>query len=87
MPVELPLKPRQLHPFAKKQPSKNNTSGSTGGKKNRVSSGTGLQILAQAKKDAQQQTKDNKTVMILLPSGKRKFIKVKDLRRSDNVGK
>jgi hypothetical protein len=80
MPVELPLKPRQLHPFAKKQPSKNNTSGPTGGKKNRVPSGAGLQILAQAKKDAQQQTKDNRVVLLLLPSGKRKFVKAKDLK-------
>jgi hypothetical protein len=81
VPVELPLKYRQLHPYAKKVGSKSSQSGPTGGKKNKMVQGAGLQIQAQAKKEAQQQTKDNMTVMILLPSGKRKFVKVKDLKR------
>jgi hypothetical protein len=79
VPVELPLKYRHLHPHSKKIGSKNNISGPTGGKKNKMVQGAGLQIQAQAKKDAQKQTKDNMTVMFLLPSGKRKFVKVKDL--------
>jgi len=77
-PVEIRLKPRQLHPYAKKIASKNSISGPTGGKKNRVAQGAGLQLLAQAKKDAQQQTTDNKTVMILTSTGKIKFIRMKD---------
>jgi hypothetical protein len=78
VPQELPLKYRQLHPYAKKIGSKSNQSGPTGGKKNKMAQGAGLQIQAQAKKDAQQQTADNKTVMILTPKGKIKFIRMKD---------
>lgn len=76
MPIELPLKYRQLHPYAKKVGSKSNQSGPTGGKKN--TQGAGLQVAAQAKKDAQEQTKDNQTVMILTAKGKIRFMKMKD---------
>jgi hypothetical protein len=79
MPVELPLKYRQLHPYAKKVGSKSNQSGPTGGKKGKMTQGAGLQIQAQVKKTAQQQTKDNQTIMILTAKGKIKFVKVKDL--------
>lgn len=78
MPLELPLKYRQLHPYAKKVGSKSNQSGPTGGKKNKMTQGAGLQIQAQVKKTAQEQTKDNQTVMILTAKGKIRFMKMKD---------
>jgi hypothetical protein len=78
VPQELPLKYRQLHPYAKKIGSKSNQSGPTGGKKTKMAQGAGLQIQAQVKKDAQQQTKDNQAVMILTAKGKIKFIRMKD---------
>jgi hypothetical protein len=78
VPQELPLKYRQLHPQAKKIGSKGSVSGPTGGKRNKMAQGAGLQIAAQAKKDAQQQTENNQTVMILTAKGKIRFMKMKD---------
>jgi hypothetical protein len=79
MPVELPLKPRQVHPFAKKNTSKSSVSGATGGQKHKATNGLAALGRAAAQKDARQATKDNQVVLILLPNGKRKFVKVKDL--------
>lgn len=78
--MELPLKPRHLHPQAKKIKASTNNSGVTGGKKNKMPKGMGLQIIAQAKKDAQQKTKDNQKILVLLPNGKRKFVKISELK-------
>jgi hypothetical protein len=80
MTVELPLKGRHLHPYSKKVGSKSSVSGPTGGKKHKGAQGGGLVIMAQVRKDAQQQTQDNRTVMLLLPNGKRRFVKAKDLK-------
>lgn len=78
--IELPLKPRHLHPQAKKIKASTSNSGVTGGKKNKMAKGAGLQVMAQAKKDAQQETRDNRRILVLLPNGKRKFVKISELK-------
>ena len=79
MPIELPLKERQLHPFAKKVGSKSSVSGPTGGKKHKATNGLAALARGEAQKAARQATKDNMMVMVVLPSGKTRFVRVKDL--------
>ena len=79
MTMELPLKPKYLHPFAKKVGSKSSVSGPTGGKKNRVNNGMAALIRAEAQKESRQATKANMMVMVLLPSGKRRFVRQSEL--------
>lgn len=79
MTIELPLKYRQLHPFAKKVGSKSSVSGATGGKKHKATNGLAAVARGEAQKAARQATKDNMTVMVLLPSGKRRFVRAKEL--------
>jgi hypothetical protein len=78
MAIELPLKYRQLHPFAKKVGSKSSVSGATGGKKNKATNGLASLARAAQQEGARQATKDNQMIMVLLPSGKRRFVKAKD---------
>lgn len=66
--MELPLKYRQLHPSAKKLKSTSSNSGPSGGKKAQHQT-------PEQKKKAQEQTKVNQTVLLILPSGKRRFVK------------
>jgi hypothetical protein len=78
MPIELPLKPRQTHPYAKKNTSKSSMSGATGGKKHKATNGLAALGRAEAQKASRQATKDNQVVMLVLPNGKTRFVKVKD---------
>jgi|HubBroStandDraft_3_1064219.scaffolds.fasta_scaffold1420535_2 hypothetical protein len=80
MPIELPLKDRHLHPFAKKVGSKSSVSGATGGKKNKATNGLAAVARGEAQKAARQATQDNMMVMVLLPSGKRRFIRKSELK-------
>jgi hypothetical protein len=80
MPIELPLKERQLHPFAKKVGSKSSVSGATGGKKNKATNGLAAVARGEAQKAARQATKDNMMVMVLLPNGKKRFIRKSELK-------
>jgi hypothetical protein len=75
MTMELPLKPKHLHPFAKKVGSKSSISGATGGKKHKATNGLAAVARGEAQKEARQATVDNMMVMVLLPSGKRRFIR------------
>jgi hypothetical protein len=77
MPVELPLKPRHLHPQAKKMKSSSSTSGSGGSKK--ANNGMAAVARAQAQKAAREQTKRNQKVMLVLPNGKVRFVRASDL--------
>jgi hypothetical protein len=79
MAMELPLKPKHLHPFAKKIGSKSSVSGATGGKKNKATNGLAAVARGEAQKEARQATKDNMMVMVLLPSGKRRFVRKSEL--------
>lgn len=74
MPVELPLKPRQLHPVSKKQGSKSSQSGVTGGKKHRVTNGVAASIRQQMVKESQAQTARNKKILVIDGTGKRRFM-------------
>ena len=74
MPVEIKLKPRQLHPGGKQQASKSSISGTTGGKKNRVTNGPLAMIRAQQKQESAEQTKRNRKIMVVLPNGKCRFM-------------
>jgi len=74
MSVELPLKPRQLHPTAKKQKSTANGSGSTGGKKHKGTNGLAAVARAQAQQAARNQTIANKRILIIDGRGKRRFM-------------
>ena len=78
--MELPLKPKHLHPFAKKVGSKSSVSGPVGGKKDKATNGMAAVARGEAQKEARQATKDNMMVMVLLPSGKRRFIRKSDLK-------
>lgn len=80
MPVELPLKPRQTHPFAKKVGSKSSVSGAVGGKKGKATNGLAAVARGEAQKAARQATKDNMMVMHLLPSGKIRFVRRSELK-------
>lgn len=79
MSMELPLKPKYLHPYAKKVGSKSSVSGGTGGKKNKATNGLAALARAEVQKNARQATKDNMMVMVLLPSGKRRFVRQSEL--------
>jgi hypothetical protein len=81
MSIELPLKYRQLHPFAKKVGSKSSVSGATGGKKHKATNGLASLARDAVQKAARQATKDNQMVMVLLPSGKRRFVKASELNK------
>lgn len=74
MPIELPLKPKHLHPVSKKQKSTGSGSGTTGGKKHRVTNGPLALIRAEQVKTDRELTKDNKRILVILPSGKRRFM-------------
>lgn len=74
MSVEIKLKPRQLHPGGKQQASKNSISGTTGGKKNRVTNGPLAMIRQQQKLEDANQTRRNQRIMVLLPTGKHRFM-------------
>jgi len=78
--IELPLKQRQLHPFAKKVGSKSSVSGATGGKKHKATNGLAAVVRGEAQKAARQATKDNMMVMVLLPSGKKRFVRKSELK-------
>lgn len=79
MTMEIPLKPKHLHPFAKKVGSKSSISGATGGSKNKATNGMAAIARGEAQKAARQATKDNMMVLVLLPNGKRRFIRKTEL--------
>lgn len=74
MPVELVLKPRQLHPGGKRQASKLNVSGVTGGKKHKATNGLAASVRAQQQHESRAQTERNRRILVLLPNGKRRFM-------------
>lgn len=74
MPVELKLKPRQLHPAAKQQKSTSSQAGSTGGKKHKITNGIAAGVRQQMIKEAQEQTIRNKKVLVIGADGKRRFM-------------
>lgn len=74
MPIEIQLKPRQLHPGGKRQASKSSQSGSTGGKKNKVTNGLGAVTRQQMLEYAHAQTAANKKVLVIGADGKRRFM-------------
>lgn len=74
MSIEIQLKPRQLHPGGKRQASKSSVSGATGGKKKRVTNGVGAAFRQEAVKLAQQQTRDNRRILVIGADGKRRFM-------------
>lgn len=80
MAIELPLKPKYKTPFAKKVGTSSANSGGTGGKKGKATNGLAALARAEAQKDARRVTEENKRVLVLLPSGKRRFMKASDLR-------
>lgn len=74
MPVELPLKPKHLHPVSKKQGSKNNVSGSTGGKKHKATNGIAALTRAELQKISRAETMRNKKILIIGANGKKRFM-------------
>lgn len=83
MPVELKLKPRQLYPTGKSQKSTQNRSGVSGGKKNRATNGMSALLREQLKKEAVEQTQRNKMILVILPNGKRRFMRFSDYEARD----
>lgn len=78
MPVELPLKPRQREPAGKKVKSTSSNAGVTGGKKGKASNGLAAVARAEMQKEARAQSERNRTVLLILPSGKRRFMKLSE---------
>lgn len=74
MPVEIPLKPRQLHPGGKQQGSKSSVSGATGGKKHKATNGVAAIVRAELQKESREKTARNKKILIIDGRGKRRFI-------------
>jgi len=60
--------------------SKHNQAGAVGGKKRRAESGAGLQIRTEARKVAQVQTRENQMVLFITKTGKRTWVRAKDMR-------
>lgn len=73
-PVELPLKPRHLHPAVKHQKSTSSQSGVTGGSKHKITNGVAAGMRQQAIREAQEQTIRNKKVLVIGATGKRRFM-------------
>jgi lysophospholipid acyltransferase (LPLAT)-like uncharacterized protein len=74
MSIEIKLKPKHLHPTAKRQKSTSSTAGTTGGKKHKVTNGLGAIARAEAVKLAQMQTAQNKKILFITADGKRRFM-------------
>lgn len=74
MPIEIGLKPRQLHPASKKQKSTGSGSGPVGGKKHKVTNGLGALARQEMLKQAHDQTLANKKILLISANGKRHFI-------------
>lgn len=85
MPVEIKLKPRQLHPTGKSQKSTQNRSGPSGGKKNRATNGMSALLREQLKKEAVEQTQRNKMILLILPNGKRRFMRLNEYETRGKV--
>jgi len=79
MTVEIKLKPRQLHPTSKGQKSTSGNSGGTGGKKHKVTNGVGAAARQKQSQADRDKTEANKMVLLLLPSGKRRFVRLSSL--------
>lgn len=78
MAVELPLKPKHLHPASKHQKSTSSTSGSAGGKKNRATNGMAALARKEMIEQAQKQTARNKMIMVIDAKGKRHFMRLSE---------
>lgn len=78
MTIEIQLKPRQLHPGGKRQASKSSMSGTTGGKKHKVTNGLGALARAEQMKTAQVQTAMNKKILVIGADGKRRFMLLRE---------
>jgi hypothetical protein len=76
--IELPLKPSQLHPGGKKQKSTGSQSGTTGGKKNKATNGMAALARAEMQKEARERTAENKKVLLILPNGKQRFVRLSE---------
>lgn len=74
MPIELPLKPKHLHPTAKRQKSTGSGSGTTGGKKHKVTNGLGAVARQQQLEQAHAQTEAHKKILVIGADGKRRFM-------------
>jgi hypothetical protein len=81
MPVEIPLKPRQLRSAGKQQKSSSSNSGSGGGKKGKATNGLSALARDAMMKEARAETTRNKMVLVILPSGKRLFVKASELKK------
>lgn len=79
MAQELPLKPRHKNPMSKKIKSTTSNSGSAGGKKGKATNGLAALARAGLQKEARAQSERNQMVMVVRPSGKRLFIRARDL--------
>lgn len=74
MPIEIQLKPRQLHPGGKRQASKSSLSGTTGGKKHKVTNGVRAAVRQEELKEAHAQTLAHKKILVIGADGKRRFM-------------
>jgi hypothetical protein len=76
--IEIKLRDKYRRPSAKQQKSTHSISGVTGGKKHRVTNGMSGVAREQMKKEAADQTARNKMVLLILPSGKRRFMRLSE---------
>jgi hypothetical protein len=81
MSIEIPLKAKYRDRPKGTFKSGHNDQGTSGGKKSRTESGAGLQIRTEARKVAQVQTADNQMMLFITPTGKRTWVRVKDMKK------
>ena len=74
--IEIPLRAKYKQHTVKQQKSTHSISGVTGGKKHRVTNGMSGVMREQMKKQAAEQTERNKMILVILPSGKRRFMRL-----------
>jgi hypothetical protein len=81
MSIEIPLKAKYRDDKPKgSNKATGGDSGIGGGKKHRAESGAGLQIRSEARKVAQAQTTANQMMLHITATGKRRWVRLKDMR-------
>jgi hypothetical protein len=81
MSVEIPLKQKYLTHKKGTNKSHHNDQGVGGGKKNRAETGAGLQVRSAARVVSQQQTTENQMMLVITATGKRTWVRIKDMKR------
>lgn len=86
MAIEIKVREKYTRHNVKRQKSTSSASGPVGGKKNRATNGMSALVREQAKKDAVEQTTRNRMILVILPSGKRRFMRLSEYVAAGSAG-